>query len=255
MFKDKIVIITGSGSGIGRATAKIFSQNNAIVCATDIDIKKAEETASLCSNKAFAFKLDVTDKKEIQDLFKKINETIGQYEILISNAGVSTMNYIEDLKESEWDFNMQVNAKGVFLTNQEAIKFFKQNKIKGRIVNTASLAAKIGAPLLAHYSASKFAVVGFTQGAARETAKYGIRINAVCPGFVKTSMQEREVEWEAKLRSISPKEVIDEYIAQTPLGRLEEPEDVAKVILFLASSQSDFMTGQSINVTGGIYTT
>ena len=125
----------------------------------------------------------------------------------------------------------------------------------GKIVNTASLAAKVGAPLLAHYSASKFAVVGFTQAAARETAKYGIRINAVCPGFVKTSMQEREVKWEAKLRSISSKQVIDEYIAQTPLGRLEEPEDVAKVVLFLASKQSDFMTGQSINVTGGIYTT
>ena len=165
------------------------------------------------------------------------------------------MNYIEDLEESEWDFNMQVNAKGVFLTNQEAIKFFKKRKIKGRIVNTASLAAKIGAPLLAHYSASKFAVVGFTQAAARETAKHGIRINAVCPGFVKTSMQEREVEWEAKLRSLTPKQVIEEYISQTPLGRLEEPEDVAKVILFLASNQSDFMTGQSINVTGGIYTT
>ena len=98
-------------------------------------------------------------------------------------------------------------------------------------------------------------MVGFTQAAARETAKHGIRINAVCPGFVKTSMQEREVAWEAKLRSITPKEVINEYIAQTPLGRLEEPEDVAKVILFLASTQSDFMTGQAINVTGGIYTT
>ena len=255
MFKNKIVIVTGSGSGIGRATAKLFSQNNAIVCVTDIDKSKAEETVSLCANEAHAFKLDVTDKQDIQNIFKTISESIGQYQILISNAGVSTMNHIEDLTEAEWDLNMQVNAKGVFLTNQEAIKFFKQKSIKGRIVNTASLASKIGAPLLAHYSASKFAVVGFTQAAARETAKHGIRINAVCPGFVKTSMQEREVAWEAKLRSITPKEVINEYIDQTPLGRLEEPEDVAKVILFLASTQSDFMTGQAINVTGGIYTT
>ena len=115
--------------------------------------------------------------------------------------------------------------------------------------------SKVGAPLLAHYSASKFAVVGFTQAAARETAKYGIRINAVCTGFVKTSMQEREVEWEAKLRSLSKEKVINEYISQTPLGRLEEPIDVAKVVLFLASEQSNFMTGQAINVTGGVYTT
>ena len=177
------------------------------------------------------------------------------YEILISNAGVSTMNYIDDLTEEEWDFNMNVNAKGIFLTNQEAIKYFKERKIKGRIVNTASLAAKVGAPLLAHYSASKFAVVGFTQAAARETAKFGIRINAVCPGFVKTSMQDREVEWEAKLRSLTPKQVIEEYISQTPLGRLEKPEDVAKVVLFLSGSDSDFMTGQAVNVTGGVYTT
>tara|TARA_B100000029_G_scaffold334021_1_gene326171 strand:+ start:2018 stop:2785 length:768 start_codon:yes stop_codon:yes gene_type:complete len=255
MFKNKIVIITGAGSGIGKSIAKLFSKNNAIVCVTDINIEKAEETSNECENKSFFYKLDVTNKENIQNIFNKINKEVGLYNILISNAGVSNMNYIEDISEEDWNFNMDVNAKGVFLCNQEAIKYFKKNKIKGRIVNTASLASKIGAPLLAHYSASKFAVVGFTQAAARETAKYGIRINAVCPGFVKTSMQEREIKWEAKLRNISEKEVIDDYVNQTPLGRLEEPEDVAKVVLFLSSEQSDFMTGQAINVTGGIYTT
>jgi meso-butanediol dehydrogenase/(S,S)-butanediol dehydrogenase/diacetyl reductase len=150
---------------------------------------------------------------------------------------------------------MNINAKGVFLTNQEAIKSFKLNNIKGKIVNTASLAAKVGAPLLAHYSASKFAVVGFTQAAARENAKYQIRINAVCPGFVKTAMQKRELQWESKLRGITEQEVIKDYISQTPLGRLEEPEDVANVVLFLASEQSSFMTGQAVNVTGGVYMT
>ena len=255
MFSNKIVVITGGGSGIGRAIAKLFSENNAIVCVTDQNLESAKNTAEQCINKSSFYKLDVTNKSEIQNVFKTINETIGNYEILISNAGVSTMNYVEDLTEEEWDFNMDVNAKGMFLCNQEAIKHFKNNGLKGRIVNTASLASKVGAPLLAHYSASKFAVVGFTQAVARETAKYGIRINAVCPGFVKTSMQEREIEWEAKLRSLTKKEVINEYISQTPLGRLEEPMDVAKVVLFLASKQSDFMTGQALNVTGGIYTT
>ena len=125
---------------------------------------------------------------------------------------------------------MNVNAKGIFLTNQAAIKYFKKSKTKGKIVNTASLAAKVGAPLLAHYSASKFAVVGFTQALAREVAKDGIRVNAVCPGLVKTSMQDREVQWEAKLRGLSPDKVIQEYIDMTPLGRLEKPEDVADVV-------------------------
>ena len=255
MFKNKIVVVTGSGSGIGKSIAKLFSKKGAVVCATDQDLKKAKITSDECINKSYYFKLDVTNKKEVKKIFSKILKSVGNYEILIANAGVSTMNYIENLTEQEWDFNMNVNAKGVFLTNQEAISYFKKNKIMGRIVNTASLAAKIGAPLLAHYSASKFAVVGFTQAAARETAKFGIRVNAVCPGFVKTSMQEREVEWEAKLRSSTPKKVIKDYISQTPLGRLEDPEDVAKVVLFLSGSDSDFMTGQAVNVTGGIYTT
>jgi len=255
MFKNKIVIVTGSGSGIGKSIAKMFSEKAAIVCTTDLDLKSAKKTSEECINKSYFFKLDVTKKSEVKEVFNQISKTIGNYEILISNAGISTMNNIENLTEKEWDSNINVNAKGVFLTNQEAIIHFKKFNIKGRIVNTASLAAKIRAPLLSHYSASKFAVVGFTQAAARETAKYGIRINSVCPGFVRTSMQKREVEWEAKLRSISEKQVIDDYISQTPLGRLEEPEDVAKVVLFLAGSDSDFMTGQAINVTGGIYTT
>ncbi|MGO7420879.1 SDR family NAD(P)-dependent oxidoreductase, partial [Rhizobium ruizarguesonis] len=125
----------------------------------------------------------------------------------------------------------------------------------GVIVNTASLAAKIGAPLLAHYSASKFAVLGWTQALARELAASGIRVNAVCPGFVKTGMQEREIAWEASLRGVTPERVVADYIAQTPLGRLETPEDVADVVVFLCSNSARFMTGQGVNVTGGVYTT
>ena len=151
-------------------------------------------------------------------------------------------------------FNFSINARGVFLANQIAARqFIAQGS--GTIVNTASLAAKVGAPLLAHYSASKFAVLGWTQGLARELAPKGIRVNAVCPGFVKTGMQSREVEWEAKLRAITPEQVIKEYVAQTPLGRLELPEDVADVVVFLCSNSARFMTGQGINVTGGVYMT
>jgi len=163
------------------------------------------------------------------------------------------MNRAVDLTDEEWDFNFAVNIKGIFLTNQAAVRYFERAAKKGVIVNTASLAAKVGAPLLAHYSASKFAVLGWTQALAREVAAQGIRVNALCPGFVKTSMQEREVAWEAKLRGLTPEQVIKDYVNQTPLGRLEEPEDVAGLAVFLCSDAARFMTGQGINVTGGVY--
>ena len=140
----------------------------------------------------------------------------------------------------------------MFPTNQAACRDFVGTGHSGCIVNTASLAAKVGAPLLAHYSASRFAVLGWTQGLAREMAPRGIRVNAVCPGFVRTGMQEREVLWEAELRGMTADEVRQDYIDQTPLGRIEEPEDVAAVVLFLASDAARFMTGQGINVTGGV---
>ena len=255
-FIGKTIIVTGAGGGIGRAIAEAFYKLQATVCITDLSLKAAKETQEIIGNeRSQVYELDVTDKKNVESVFKIVEETNGAYDVLASNAGVSTMNYVDNLSEEEWDFNMNVNAKGIFLTNQAAIKFFKKSNIKGKIVNTASLAAKVGAPLLAHYSASKFAVVGFTQALAREVAKDGIRVNAVCPGLVKTSMQDREVQWEAKLRGLSSEEVIEEYINMTPLGRLEKPEDVADVVTFLASENSRFMTGQAINVTGGIYTT
>jgi meso-butanediol dehydrogenase/(S,S)-butanediol dehydrogenase/diacetyl reductase len=121
----------------------------------------------------------------------------------------------------------------------------------GVIVNTASMAGKIGAPFLAHYAASKFAVVGFTQGLAREVGGDGIRVNAVCPGFVRTGMQDRELVWEGSLRGMTPEDVQKEMVTLTPLGRIEEPEDVADVVAFLASDEARFMTGQAVNVTGG----
>ena len=124
---------------------------------------------------------------------------LGALDILAANAGVSTMRRAIDITDEEWEFNLAVNARGVFLSNQIACRYFLREKRKGVIVNTASLAGKVGAPLLAHYSASKFAVLGWTQALAREMAPHDIRVNAVCPGFVRTSMQEREIVWEGRI--------------------------------------------------------
>jgi NAD(P)-dependent dehydrogenase (short-subunit alcohol dehydrogenase family) len=148
---------------------------------------------------------------------------------------------------------MAVNAKGIFLTNRAAVRRWRATAQPGVIVNTASMAGKTGAPLLAHYAASKFAVVGFTQSLAKEVGADGIRANCVCPGYVRTAMQARELQWEGALRGMTPEAVRREYVSLTPLGRIEEPEDVADVVLFLASDLSRFMTGEAVCVTGGAW--
>jgi NAD(P)-dependent dehydrogenase (short-subunit alcohol dehydrogenase family) len=253
-FEGKTVLVTGAGGGIGRAIALAFAAEGADVAIGDLNLQSADAVAKEVQargRKSLAKAVDVTKKAEVEALVKAAEDAFGRLDVACNNAGVSTMNPVVDLTEEEWDFNMDVNAKGVFFCCQaEAKVMIKQGF--GRIVNTASLAAKRGIPLLAHYAASKHAVAGFTKSLALELAPYKINVNCVCPGLVKTSMQDREAVWEAKLRGMTPDAVRQEYIDMTPLGRLEVPDDVAKVVVFLASDAAAFMTGQSINVTGGI---
>jgi NAD(P)-dependent dehydrogenase (short-subunit alcohol dehydrogenase family) len=252
-LKGKAAIVTGGATGIGKAIATALAAHGVRIAIADLNAEAARQAAFGLGKEAQGFAIDVSKRAEVEKTFAEIERAFGGYDLLIANAGVSTMNRVVDLTDEEWDFNFAVNIKGVFLTNQAAVRHFLREKKKGVIVNTASLAAKVGAPLLAHYSASKFAVLGWTQALAREVASDGIRVNALCPGFVKTSMQEREVAWEAKLRNLTPEQVIKDYVAQTPLGRLEEPEDIAGLAVFLCSDAARFMTGQGINVTGGVY--
>ncbi|GES52074.1 3-ketoacyl-ACP reductase [Rhizobium sp. NBRC 114257] len=243
-------IVTGGGNGIGRAIAQALAKQGVKITICDINLEAANTVAQ--SIAGHALEIDVRSRSSVEKTFERAADLMGGYDILIANAGVSTMQHALEITDEEWDFNFDVNTRGIFLTNQIAARRFVSQG-QGVIVNTASLAAKVGAPLLAHYSASKFAVLGWTQALARELASKGIRVNAVCPGFVKTGMQEREIDWEAKLRGVSPERVVEDYIAQTPLGRLETPEDVADVVVFLCSNSARFMTGQGVNVTGGVY--
>jgi NAD(P)-dependent dehydrogenase (short-subunit alcohol dehydrogenase family) len=251
MLEGRRALVTGAGTGIGRAIAEALAAAGARVAVTDLDAAAAQAVAAHLDD-AIGFRLDVTDALETKQVIDRAADQLGGLEIVCANAGVSTMRPVVDLSEEEWEHNMAINAKGVFLTNQAAVRHFLANGVAGAIVNTASLAGKQGAPLLAHYAASKFAVVGFTQSLAREVAAHGIRVNCVCPGFVRTSMQDREVLWEAQLRDMTAKAVREEYIALTPLGRLEEPDDVADAVVFLASDAARFITGEALNVTGGV---
>jgi len=252
---NKKIFVTGSGAGIGKAISLKLAKEGAVVVLTDLDEESVmgvlSEVSSI-SPDSIALRMDVTKEDEIKHTVIEVINRFGTIDILVNNAGVSTMGRFTELSEEEWDFNMNVNIKGVWLVTKNVAPILMQKK-KGKIIMIASMAAKLGGPFLSHYSASKFAVLGFVQSIAKELAEYSINVNAVCPGFVKTGMQDREVVWEAKLRGIdSPDKVRQEYIEMTPLKRLCYPEDVANVVSFLASEDSDFMTGQAVNVTGGL---
>ncbi len=243
------VFVTGAGRGIGAAIASEFAAAGHRVAVGDLDDAAANDTAQRIGG--LALHLDVTKRATIEQAAAEAEQKLGPIDVWVSNAGVSTMVPFVDVPEADWDFNMNVNAKGPFLCGQVAAKLMIARG-GGVIVNVASLAGKRGGvPYLAHYVASKFAVVGLTQAMAYELAPHRIRVNCVCPGYVQTSMQSREIEWEAKLRGMTPDQVIASYIADTPLGRLETPQDVAKAVRFLAGDDAGFITGEALAVHGG----
>ena len=254
MLPDKIAIVTGASKGIGRAIALRLAKEGANVVIADVDKDEGEKVAQMIremGRDCLAVKCDVSNVQEVEDMVEKTMQKLGRIDILVNNAGVSSMAAMVELEEKDWDFNMDINAKGQFLCSRAVAKHMIKQK-SGKIINNASLAAKRGARFLAHYSASKFAVLGLTYTMAIELAPYNITVNAVCPGIVETDMIRREWKWEGDIRGMTPEEVRDEYLAEIPLGRLCQPEDVAGAVAFLASKDADYLTGQSINVNGGM---
>ena len=255
-LNGKVIGITGGGSGIGRACALAYAAEGAHVAVTDIDTRGDLVAGEIraAGGRAEAWPLDVAARPSIPAVIEAIVASLGPLDVWHNNAGVSTMGRFVDLSEDDWDVNMDVNAKGVFNCSQVVARQMIEAGRGGKIVNTASMAGRQGGvAFLPHYVASKFAVVGLTQAMATELAPFGITVNAICPGYVVTPMQEREAVWEARLRGIEPDAVRALYISETPVGRLQTPEDVAGVAVFLASAESDFITGASIDVNGGAW--
>jgi len=254
VLEGRRAVVTGGGSGIGRAICRALAREGAAVAVTDLDGASAGIVAAeivAAGGRARAAALDVRDGAAARAAFGQAARDLGGLDLACLNAGVSTMARLEDLDpERDWDFNMDVNAKGMFLCTQAALPHLKAAG-GGAIVATASLAGMRGVPLLAHYAASKWAVIGWVKSVALELAPFGITCNCVCPGYVRSAMQERELVWEATLRGMTPQAVAEEYVRNTPLGRLEEPEDVADAVVYLASPAARFLTGVALPTTGG----
>ena len=246
-------LVTGAGAGIGAATARALAAEGHAVAVTDVNLEAAESVAARITG-AIAISLDVTSRDSVEAAALLALGSLGPLRVWVSCAGVSTMARFVDVTDSEIDLNLSVNTRGVIVCGQVAARHFIEQGAGGSIVNVASMAAKRGAvEYLAPYVASKFAVLGLTQAMAFELAPACIRVNCVCPGYVQTPMQERELAWEAELRGTTPAEVNRLYLEDTPLGRVQTAEDVARAISFLAGERAGAITGEALSVNGGSF--
>lgn len=253
----KTVVITGGGSGIGAAIANELASRHWQVVVTDVDLVAAEAIAKalpqVTGQRHEAQRLDVSNLGQAAGVAKDVADRLG-LDAWVNNAGISFMQRFLDVSVEDFDRSLDVNLKGVFVCGQAAAREMVRTNRPGAIVNIASMAGKQGrVPFLSDYVASKFGVVGLTQAMAFELAAHDIRVNSVCPGYVATPMQEREAVWEADLRGTTPDGVRDMMLADTPLRRLEKPEDVALGVAFLLSPDARFITGEALAVNGGAF--
>jgi 3-oxoacyl-[acyl-carrier protein] reductase len=242
-LENKIAVITGSGRGIGRAIALQLAKEGANIVVSDIDAATASDVVAevgALGREAISVAGDISRLTDAQMLIDKTVETFGQIDFLINNAGITRDNLLLRMSEEEWDSVIAVNLKGTYNCIRSATKTLMKQR-SGRIINIASVVGQMGNPAQINYAASKAGIIGMTKSAAKELASRNILVNAVAPGFIETAMT-------AKL----PEQAREKLIGLIPLNRLGEPEDVAKVVLFLCSSSANYITGQVINVDGGM---
>lgn len=255
-FAGQTVFVTGGNKGIGRGIAKRFADEGAKVAIAAIEKDTPDAAAALANEtgtKVIGLALDVTDANAVREAYDEVEAQLGPISISVQNAGVITIARVEDLTEREWDLNLDVNTKGVFLCCQEAIRRFRASGTKGRLINTASGQARQGFIFTPHYAASKFGVVGLTQSLAKEIAKEGITVNAICPGIIHTEMWDyNDRVWGKMLGKYGPGELMAEWVEGIPMQRAGTPADVGGLVAFLASADAAYITGQTINVDGGL---
>jgi meso-butanediol dehydrogenase/(S,S)-butanediol dehydrogenase/diacetyl reductase len=254
-FENMTAVITGASRGIGAAIARRFATEGAavLVSANEERVHSVAEEIRSSGGRAQAVVMDVTDRAQVASLYDEAERHFGSVDISVQNAGVITIARVEALTEAEWDRIMAVNTKGVFLCCQEAIARMRKHGRGGRLINTASGQARQGFIYTPHYAASKFGVVGITQSLAKELAPEGITVNAFCPGIIDTDMWAyNDRVWGQLLGDYKPGELMAEWVRNIPMKRAGTGADVAGLVAFLASDDAAYITGQTINVDGGL---
>jgi NAD(P)-dependent dehydrogenase (short-subunit alcohol dehydrogenase family) len=231
-------VITGAARGIGAEIASFFRREGAELALLDIDAQRLQETADGLG--AAAFEVDLADVVATRTALSAAVDAMGGIDILVNNAGIFKMAPLVEIDVTDWDLTFAVNVRAMLITTQVAARSMMK-AARGTIINMASMGGKDGAPNQAHYAASKAAVISLTQVAAKELGPHGIRVNCICPGYVLTEMGQ----------ATRTDELVREWSALSPLGRLAEPRDVANMAVFLASDEAAYCTGQAMNVTGG----
>ncbi len=243
-FKGQVVIVTGGARGIGKAICEAFAKRGANIAVVDLmdeeAVKTADELKAL-GVESISIKCDVSKSEDVKEMFNTVVEKLGGVDILVNNAGITRDTLVLRMKEEEWDAVIDVNLKSAFLCSKEALKLMAKKRF-GRIINISSIVAFTGNPGQVNYSASKAALLGLTKTIAKEYASRGITCNAVAPGFITTAMTEA-----------LPDNIKEEMLKNIPLRRFGSPEDVANAVVFLASTEAGYITGQVIHVNGGMY--
>ncbi|MGQ9646593.1 MAG: 3-oxoacyl-[acyl-carrier-protein] reductase [Thermodesulfobacteriota bacterium] len=240
----KVALVTGAAQGIGKAVALLLAQNGADVVVSDINLEKANETARevhALGRRGVAMKVDVAKLDEVEKMVEMVLAQFGQIDILVNNAGIARDKLILRMTEEDWDAVLNINLKGTFNCTKAVVRHMSKQR-SGKIVNVASVVGEMGNPGQANYAASKAGVIGFTKTIAREFAQRGINVNAIAPGYIETPMTDA-----------LPDKVKEELRRLIPMDRLGKPEDVAEAVLFLVSESANYITGQVLNVNGGIY--